>query len=175
MKKSTKVFWAGVLTFALGLVVILNAAVASGAIVIVTGLILLIGGAAQTGLYFMEGKAERKWGSLAIGILTLLLGWSFIANPLSGVISLTTLILVLFAVSGVLQIILGIRERGTPLFWPLLIAGIIPLVLAGVVLSSPAATMLLLGTLLGVHMLASGTSLILLGKYMKQAGVQTVR
>lgn len=172
-KYSTRFLWAGVLTIALGLVVLFNAAVTSGAIVIVTGLVLLIGGAAQVALGFLEEGGGRKWLSLTLGVLTLLLGWSFLSNPLSGVISLTTFLLILLAASGIVQIVFGLRARGTLFFGPFMIAGLISLGLAIILLASPTATMSLLGILLGIHMLASGGYLTLMGMFMKKLNVLT--
>lgn len=170
-KYSARFFWSGVITIVLGLIVLFNATVVSGAIVVVTGLILLLGGAAQVALGFLDDNSSHKWLSIGIGALTLLLGWSFLSNPLTGVISLTTFLLILLAVSGVFQIIFGFRTRGTPYFWPCMIAGLVSLGLALLLMSSPSATMSLLGILLGIHMLASGASLMLMGMFLKTVRV----
>lgn len=170
---ATRFFWAGVLMVALGLVVLFNAAVTSGAIVIVTGLVLLIGGAAQVGLGLLEESTSHKWLSLTLGVLMLLLGWSFLSNPLSGVISLSTFLLILLAASGVVQVVFGFRARGTPFFGPFISAGLISLGLAIILLASPTATMSLLGILLGVHLLATGGYLLLMAMFMKKVRVLT--
>ncbi|GAB3104242.1 hypothetical protein G8770_11490 [Aestuariicella hydrocarbonica] len=168
MNYSTRFFWAGVLTIVLGLVVLFNAAVASGAIVVVTGIVLLIGGAAQVVLGFLEEGSGRKWLTLALGFLTVFLGWSFLSNPLAGIVSLTTFLLILMAASGAVQVLFGLRARGTPFFWPLILSGLASILLAIILLSSPSATISLLGFLLGLHMLASGACLTMVGLYMKK-------
>lgn len=169
MSYSARYFWGGVLTIALGLIVLFNAAVASGAIVIITGLFLLIGGVAQVVLGFLEEEAGSKWLTILLGVLTVLLGWAFLANPLAGIISLATLLLLLLAASGTLQVVLGFQARGTTFFWPLVLAGLLSIILAVILLSSPGATIVLLGTLLGIHLLASGAFLTMMGMFLKKA------
>jgi uncharacterized membrane protein HdeD (DUF308 family) len=168
MKISTKYFWLGVLTMALGVVVLFNAVIASAAIVTVTGIFLLLGGALQIAAGFSaEGLGNRvlTWG---LGGLTVFLGWSFMANPLAGMISLSTLLLILLAASGIVQILFAFRVKGTRFFWPLLLAGLVSVVLAIILLSSPGATLVLLGTLLGVQMLSAGASLTMMGMLFKE-------
>jgi uncharacterized membrane protein HdeD (DUF308 family) len=168
MKISTKYFWLGVLTMALGVVVLFNAVIASAAIVTVTGIFLLLGGALQIAAGFSaEGLSNRvlTWG---LGGLTVFLGWSFMANPLAGMISLSALLLILLAASGIVQILFAFRVKGTRFFWPLLLAGLVSVVLAIILLSSPGATLVLLGTLLGVQMLSAGASLTMMGMLFKE-------
>ncbi len=168
MKISTKYFWLGVLIVALGVVVLFNAVIASVAIVTVTGMFLLLGGALQIALgFWTEGLGHRilTW---CLGALTAFLGWSFMANPLAGIISLSTLLLILLAASGIVQILFAFRVRGTRFFWPLLFAGAVSVVLAIILLSSSGATLVLLGTLLGIQMLSSGASLIMMGVFFKE-------
>jgi uncharacterized membrane protein HdeD (DUF308 family) len=90
------------------------------------------------------------------------------ANPLAGMISLSTLLLILLAASGIVQILFAFRVKGTRFFWPLLLAGLVSVVLAIILLSSPGATLVLLGTLLGVQMLSAGASLTMMGMLFKE-------
>jgi uncharacterized membrane protein HdeD (DUF308 family) len=168
MKISTKYFWLGVLTMALGTVVLFNAVMASAAIVTVTGIFLLLGGALQIALgFWAEGLGSRilTW---CLGALTAFLGWSFMANPLAGIISLSTFLLILLAASGIVQILFAFRVRGTRFFWFLLLAGSVSIVLAIILLSSPGATLALLGILLGVQMLSVGATLASMGMFLKE-------
>lgn len=168
LKISTKYFWLGVLTMALGTVVLFNAVIASAAIVTVTGIFLLLGGALQIALgVWAEGLGTKllTWG---LGALTAFLGWSFMANPLAGIISLSTFLLILLAASGIVQILFAFRVRGTRFFWLLLLAGSVSVVLAIIILSLPGATLTLLGTLLGVQMLSAGASLTMMGRFFKE-------
>ena len=60
MKISTKYFWLGLLIIALGVVVLFNAVTASAAVVTVTGIFLLLGGALQIAVGFTaEGLGNK--------------------------------------------------------------------------------------------------------------------
>ena len=168
MKISTKYFWLGLLIIALGVVVLFNAVTASAAVVTVTGIFLLLGGALQIAVGFTAEGLGNRVLTWCLGGLTVFLGWSFMANPLAGMISLSTLLLILLAASGIVQILFAFRVRGTRFFWPLLLAGSVSVVLAIILLSSPGATLVLLGTLLGIQMLSSGASLLMLGMFFKE-------
>jgi uncharacterized membrane protein HdeD (DUF308 family) len=168
MKISTKYFWFGVLTMALGTVVLFNAVIASAAIVTVTGVILLLGGASQIVLGFWDEGLGTKVLTWGLGALTAFLGLSFMANPLAGMISLSTLVLIIMAASGIVQILFAFRVRGTRFFWLLLLTGSVSVVLAIIILSSPGATLALLGTLLGIQMLSAGASLTAMGMFFKE-------
>jgi len=169
LKISTKYFWLGLLTMALGTVVLFNAVIASAAIVKVTGIFLLLAGALQIALgFWAEGLGNRvlTW---FLGAMTAFLGWSFMANPLAGIISLTTVLLFILAASGIIQILFAFRVKGTRFFWLLILAGSVSVMLAIVLLSSPDATLALLGTLLGFQMLSAGASLTMMGIFFKEA------
>jgi uncharacterized membrane protein HdeD (DUF308 family) len=167
-KISTKYFWLGVLTMALGTVVLFNAVIASAAIVSVTGIFLLLGGALQIALGFWAEGLRNRILTWCLGALTAFLGWSFMANPLAGMISLSTFLLILLAASGIVQILFAFRVRGTRFFWFLLLAGSVSVVLAIILLSSPDATLALLGILLGVQMLSVGATLASMGMFLKE-------
>jgi uncharacterized membrane protein HdeD (DUF308 family) len=168
MKTSTKFFWLGVLIIALGVFVLFNAMIASLAIVTVTGIFLLLGGALQIAVGFSAEGLGNRVLTWCLGGLSVFLGWSFMANPLAGIISLSTFLLILLAASGIVQILFAFRVRGTRFFWPLLLAGAVSVVLAIILLSSPGATLVLLGTLLGIQMLSSGASLTMMGMFFKE-------
>ena len=168
MKISTKYFWLGLLIIALGVVVLFNAVTASAAVVTVTGIFLLLGGALQIAVGFTAEGLGNRVLTWCLGGLTVFLGWSLMANPLAGMISLSTLLLILLAASGIVQILFAFRVRGTRFFWPLLLAGSVSVVLAIILLSSPGATLVLLGTLLGIQMLCSGASLTMMGMFFKE-------
>jgi len=90
------------------------------------------------------------------------------ANPLAGIISLSTLLLIILAGSGIVQVLFAFRVKGTRFFWPLLLAGLVSVVLAIILLLSPGATLALLGILLGVQMLSAGASLTVMGMFLKE-------
>jgi uncharacterized membrane protein HdeD (DUF308 family) len=168
MKSSTRLILVGVATLVLGVLALGNAAIASLAVVTMTGGVLLVGGGLQIIGGFSVTSPGGKLFAWLTGALMVFLGWSFIANPLDGVLSLSLLILILLAAGGLLRIVFAWRLRATSGFWPMLISGVLSILLAAYVLSSPEATMLLLGVLLGVEMLLNGLGLILFGQFLRK-------
>jgi uncharacterized membrane protein HdeD (DUF308 family) len=168
MKNSTKLIALGVVIALLGVIVLGNAALASLAMVTLTGGFLLIGGGIQiVGGFSVDGTGGKVFAWL-MGALMVFLGWSFVANPLEGIVSLSMLILILLAAGGVLRIVFAWRVRTSPFFWPLLLSGALSVTLALYILSSPEATMLLLGTLLGIEMIFNGFGLLSFGMHLRK-------
>ncbi|MCL4675451.1 MAG: DUF308 domain-containing protein [Pararhodobacter sp.] len=167
MKNSTKLVLLGVVTLVLGVLALGNAAIASLAVVTMTGGVLLVGGGLQIIGGFSVDSPGGKLFAWAMGALMVFLGWSFIANPLDGILSLSLLILILLAAGGVLRIVFAWRLRNASGFWMMLVSGVLSILLAAYVLSNPEATMLLLGTLLGVEMLLNGVGLIFFGRFLR--------
>jgi uncharacterized membrane protein HdeD (DUF308 family) len=173
MKDSTKWILMGVLTVILGVIVLGNTAIASVAVAVMAGIMLLIGG----GLNIVGGFAVESTGgklfAWIIGAVMVLLGWSLLSQPLQGVISLSMAILILLIVGGIARIFMALRMSGTAYFWPMIASGIMSLVLAWVIWSNaaaePATLFNLLGLILGIEMLFDGVGLILMGLFAKSA------
>ena len=173
MSESTKWILMGILTIVLGAIVLGNTAVASVAVAVMAGAMLLIAG----GLQVVGGfSIETFWGKVfawVMGVLMLLLGWSLLAHPLQGVISLSLAILILLVAGGIVRIIVSFRMSGTSFFWPMLLSGVLSLVLAGIIWSNakaePATLFNLLGLLMGIEMLLDGFGLVFLGLFTKRA------
>jgi len=169
MSESLKWTFLGLAMIVFGVIVLGNTVVASLAIATLTGALLLAGGVMQfIGGLSIEGMGGKLFAWL-MGAMMAFLGWSFLAHPLQGVISLSVLILLLIAAGGVMRIIFSFGMSGTGLFWPMLISGILSLGLAVFIWGNPAATVQLLGILLGIEMLFDGIGLILIGMFAKAA------
>ena len=163
--------WAllGVLSIILGALALGNVALASMAVATMTGAMLLIAGAFQVAAGFTVEGTGPKVFALLLGLLLVFLGWSFLANPLEGMISLTMLIAVLLAVSGVLRIAFSLQMRGTGLFGLMLLSGIVPLLFAVYIwMNFEVATMTLLGAFLGIELVFNGIGLVMVGFFVKR-------
>lgn len=154
---------------------------------IVSGVILLIGGiaallapfAASLAATLYVGAAfavagvlhivkafrdteDRAWNG-AFGVLGVLLGLSFLINPLGGMVSLTIVLGVLFFVSGLLQLYLTWKRRTTDSVWLLGISGLVSLALALLILFNFfAATVTLPGIVLAIELITTGAALLFL-------------
>jgi len=162
----------GLLSVVFGVVVLGAPFVASLAITTLTGILLLISGVLQIMSGFSTEGFANKLLAWLMGLVMGFLGWSFLSNPLAGVLTLTTIVLILLAASGIVRIILSMQMRGTQLFWPTLISGVVSLGLAIYVWGTPGS-IAFIGIILGVEMLFNGFGLIFMAFHVKNADTQT--
>ncbi|MEM7090470.1 MAG: DUF308 domain-containing protein [Pseudomonadota bacterium] len=163
----------GLLSIAFGIFVLGAPVVASVAVTVVTGVLLLIMGGFQiVGGFTVEG-AGNKILSLIMGAVMLFLGWSFLDHPLQGTLTLAVVMLILFMAGGIARVILSFQMRGTQFFWPTMISGILSIVLAGLIWtyvgSEPSVLMSILGIFLGIEMLFNGFGLVFMAFFVKNA------
>lgn len=166
----------GLLSIVFGVIVLGAPVVASLAIVTLTGVLLLCAGAFQiVGGISIEGTGNKILAIL-MGVIMVFLGWSFLSHPLAGTVTLATAFLILFAAGGIARIILSFQMRGTGLFVPTLVSGLLSLALAVWVWSyasaEPAVLRGLLGTLLGIEMLFNGFGLLFMALFLRSGGQQ---
>lgn len=153
----------GFLSVAFGLLVLGNTVIATLAVATLTGAVLLISGVFQAagGVTSAAATGSRIFGIL-VGLLMGFLGVNFLFNPLEGAVSLTMLVMLLLVASGGLRIVFSWRMRETPFFWPMLFSGTLSVLLAAYIFANfAAASMTLLGILLGIELLLNGSGLIL--------------
>ncbi len=152
----------GVLALGAPVVASLSVTTLTGILFLLIGALQLVGGA----------SGDEGWGTKAfnilMGALMVFLGWSFVAHPLEGTISLAMLVVLLLGTSGVIRLIYGYRMKQTRFFWPMLITGVLSLLLAGYILANFAtASVAILGILLGVELLFNGFGLIVMGLFLR--------
>ncbi|PCH67825.1 MAG: hypothetical protein COC12_10920 [Rhodobacteraceae bacterium] len=157
----------GILSIVFGFVVLANPIAASVTVTVLAGFMFAISGGIQIFAGF-SGEGGAKWMGLALGLLMLFLGASLIFRPLEGVISLATLVTIIFAASGVTRLITAYQMRTTPFFWPMLLSGALSLLLAGYITANffviaPS----LLGILLGIELLFNGAGLVMLAFFLR--------
>lgn len=169
MKDWVKFLALGILSIAFGVFVLGAPVVASFAVTTVTGVLLLvIGGLQVVGGFSGEGFFQKAFAIL-MGVVMVILGWSFLANPLEGTISLALMVMILLGVSGIVRLIFSWRMRQTQFFWPMLISGAASVLLAAYIwMNFAAASVALLGIMLGVELLFNGFGLILLALFVRK-------
>jgi uncharacterized membrane protein HdeD (DUF308 family) len=108
----------------------------------------------STGAFFWE---------LLVGILYILIGVYLLAHPVAGLMSLTFALAVYLLLEAILEFLLGFKLRPLPGSGWLLFDGIVTLVLAVMIWRTwPSSSAWVLGTLVGISMLFSGTSRLML-------------
>ncbi len=174
MKDWIKWLILGLLSIAFGIFVLGAPVVASIAVTVTTGVLLLISGGIQTVAGFTAEGVGNKILTILMGLVMLILGWSFLDHPLQGTITLSMFVLILFAVSGAARIAFSFQMRGTGFFLPTLISGLVSLVLAIVIwvnaAQDPTWLLQLLGILLGIELIFNGVGLVMLGLFQRKNG-----
>lgn len=162
----------GGLSIIAGIIVLGNVVAASAAVTIVTGVMFMLAGGFQVvAAVAAEGVGRTVIGVL-IGALMAFLGVSFMSNPLEGMISLTSLVMIMLAASGILRIWFAFRMREEmTFFWVEIVSGGLSVVLAiWVYANFLTATQILLGTMLGIELLLNGVGLVVFALFIRKVG-----
>ncbi len=166
---TTSILW-GILLIVCGMFAVAVPLLAAVAVNALVAWLIFVAGAVHLILAFRVHGAGSKIWKLLVGLAYLFLGGYLIVHPLLGVSSLTLLLAVLFLVEGVFDIILFFRMR--PLHgssW-VLIDGLITLVLGAMIyLQWPSSSAWAIGTLVGVSLIISGVSRVMLSMAVRRA------
>jgi uncharacterized membrane protein HdeD (DUF308 family) len=153
----------GIVLVILGVLAIIVPPIATIAITILVGWLLLISGAAGLAMTFMTRGAPGFWWSLLSGLLGIAAGLVLLIWPLPGAFSLTYLLIAFFTVEGILTIMFALehkKELSGRWGW-MLASGIVDLILAVMILAGlPSSAGWAIGLLVGINMVFGGTSLI---------------
>jgi uncharacterized membrane protein HdeD (DUF308 family) len=154
----------GVLLVIAGFVILGNAAFATAVSVFFLGWMAVIGGiVALVASLFRIGRGGF-WPALISGSLLLVIGIVILRNPAASVVTLTLLAGTLFLVGGIMRLVAAFQvdqNRGIMIF-----SGIVSLGLGLIVLFNLfAASLTLLGVLIGVQALMDGITLLALGRW----------
>jgi uncharacterized membrane protein HdeD (DUF308 family) len=163
------VIW-GVSLIVLGMVAIASPFLAAVAVsALIAWLIVLAGGVHLVLAFHAHGAGSLIW-KLLVGVAYVCFGIYMIVHPVLSVTSLTLLLASLFLVEGVLDIVLFFRMR--PLHgsaW-VLTDGIITLLLGLMIyMQWPSSSAWAIGTLVGVSMIISGLTRVMLSLAVRQA------
>lgn len=128
------------------------------------GFFFLLLGIAQT----FQGFSIREWGgflwTVAVGLLTLVVGGVLIANPVQGAATLTVLVGVLLFLLGGAKIAYSISMRPTSGWIWVLVSGILSVVLGLIIFTNfPWSAVNVLGLFLGVELTFNGVMLLMTG------------
>jgi len=153
----------GIILLALGLAAIVLPLIATVAIAIVIGWLLLMSGIVGLIATFRMRRAPGFWWSLLSAILAIAVGLMLLQSPLAGALSLTLLLTVFFIVEGVASIFYALEHKrelsGRWSFFVL--SGVLDLFLASIIiLGLPSTAAWALGLLVGINMVFGGSAVI---------------
>ena len=165
VKKATGWFIAiGVLFIVLGIFAIAEPFAAGLGVTLLVGWLLVIGAVAHFIAAFKGGGARHVILQLLVGIVYLIGGLYFLTHTIMGVSTLTLLLSGVILAEGVLEILAYFRLRNMHAASWLLINGVVTLLLGGLIwFHWPSSSVWAIGTLVGVNLLMTGISRLMLG------------
>ncbi len=156
---------AGVAAIAFPLVSTIAAKISIGWIFLAAGLVIII-----------HAFSIQRWGGflmeLLLGVLYLIAGGWLAFFPFTGIITLTIVLAALFLFEGVVEVIMAVRARAHEGWVWLLLSGLVA-VAVGVLIAAelPSSAAWAIGLLVGVNLLSTGISFIVLAMAGRRGGV----
>jgi uncharacterized membrane protein HdeD (DUF308 family) len=153
----------GIILIILGIAAIVLPVIATLAITIVIGWLFLISGVVGLVTTFWMRHAPGFWWSLLSAIIAIIAGILLLLWPITGMVSVTLVLIAFFVIEGIATIMYAIEHRNqiTGRWGWMLTSGIIDLILAGIILAGlPGTAEWALGLLVGINMLFGGVAMI---------------
>ena len=130
--------------------------------VFVAWLLVFSGGVHLVFAWYTRTNKGFLW-ELLVGILYICIGAYLLVHPVAGLMSLTIALAIYLTLEAVLEFVLGFTLRPLPGSGWLLFDGIVTLILAVMIWRTwPSSSEWVIGTLVGISMLFSGTSRLIL-------------
>ena len=153
----------GIVLVLLGFAAIVLPVVATLAFTLVIGWLFLISGGVGLVTTFWMRSAPGFWWALLSAVIALAAGVILILWPISGVLSLTLVLIAFFVVEGVATLMYAFEHKAqlSGRWGWMLASGIVDLILAGIIFAGlPGTAAWALGLLVGINMLFGGTAMI---------------
>ena len=153
----------GIVLLVLGSAAIVVPAVATVAVEILIGWLVLVSGIIGLAMTLrVRGTPGFGW-SMVSAIVGIVAGIVLLAWPLSGALSLTVILSVFLAMEGIASIMYALEHRRehSPRWSFMLVSGIVDLILAGMIFAGlPATAAWAIGLLVGINLIFGGVALI---------------
>jgi uncharacterized membrane protein HdeD (DUF308 family) len=160
----------GIVLVVLGLIAIVLPPIATLAVEILLGWLFLISGIMGLITTFWMRQAPGFWWALLSAVLGIGAGLVLLAWPLSGVLSLTLVLIVFFTIEGVASIMFALEhKRELSGRWGFMLAsGVVDLIVAAIVLMGlPGTAAWAIGLLVGINMVFGGSALIAMAMHAR--------
>jgi len=155
---------AAILFIVVGLFAIIEPTVAGLGVALLVGWLLIFGGISHVISAFEGGGARRVLFQILAGVVFLLGGYYLLSHPLMALGTLTLLLAAVILVEGVCEIVTYFRLRDEQASGWMLANGILALVLGGMIwLQWPSSSVWAIGTLVGVNLLFTGITRLMVG------------
>jgi uncharacterized membrane protein HdeD (DUF308 family) len=167
----------GIILLTLGVVAIVLPPIATIAVEIIIGWLLLISGIVGLITTLRMRHVAGFWWSLVSAVLGIAAGLVLLRWPLNGALSLTFILTVFFVIEGVASILYALehkRELSGRWGW-MLISGAVDLVLASIILLGlPGTAAWAIGLLVGINMVFGGSAVMAMALHARTIAPGTV-
>jgi uncharacterized membrane protein HdeD (DUF308 family) len=160
----------GVLLIICGILAVALPFMAAVAVSVVVAWLIVFAGIVHLILAFHAHSAGSVIWKLLVGLAYLIFGGYLIVHPVLGVASLTLLLGCLFLIEGILNIVLFFKMRSLRGSSWVLVDGIVTLILGLMIyLQWPSSSLWAIGTLVGISMIISGVTRVMLSTAVRKA------
>jgi uncharacterized membrane protein HdeD (DUF308 family) len=167
----------GIVLVVLGLLAIVVPPIATLAVEILFGWLFLISGIVGLVTTYWMRQAPGFWWSLLSAVLGIAAGIVLLVWPLSGVLSLTLILIVFFTIEGIASIMYALEhKRELSGRWGFMLAsGIVDLIVAGIIfVGLPGTAAWAIGLLVGINMVFGGSALIAMAMHAREIDPRTM-
>ena len=161
----------GTVLLVLGLLAIVVPQIATIAVAVFIGWILLVSGAVGLLATFRMRTAPGFWWSLISAILGIVAGILLFRSPVSGALSLTVILTAFLANEGIVSILFALEHKRelSGRWGAMLFSGLVDLVLAGIIVEGlPGTAAWAIGLLIGVNLVFGGSALIAMALHARE-------
>ncbi len=164
----------GIVLLIVGVLALAAPLVTGLSITLMIGILMIIGGVAQCILAFKVGAFGRGVLVFLMGVLMVVVGVYMVNQPAAALASMTLFLAAYFIVTGIVELFAAFGVRPAEGWGWMLVNGIVTLLLGLMIWRQfPLSGVWALGTLFGIKLLFSGSSLLGLGMAVRR-GVETV-
>jgi len=164
----------GVLLICLGVMAVGSPLIAAIAVNVLIAWLIVLAGIVHLIVAFHTREAGSMIWRFLVGLAYICFGVYLIARPAVGVASLTLVLASLFLVEGVLDILLFFKVRTVARSTWILFDGIVTLLLGAMIyMQWPSSSAWAIGTLVGVSLIFSGVTRVMLSFAVRKAAATT--
>jgi uncharacterized membrane protein HdeD (DUF308 family) len=165
----------GVILLVLGLAAIVLPPIATIAVEIIVGWLILASGIVGMVTTLRMRRAPGFWWSLASAVLAIVAGIVLLRWPLSGTVSLTLILTVFLVIEGLTSIFFALEHRRelSGRWGAMLLSGVIDLILAGIIFAGlPGTAAWAIGLLIGINLVFGGSALIAMALHARKGDLR---
>lgn len=160
----------GALLVVAGVLAIISPVIASMAVVVMLGWILIVSGIVQAISLIGARQVPHFWLQLISVILAALIGFLFLRDPAQGLQTITLLLIVFFMMEGISKVVFALTIRPFPNWGWVLASGLVGILLSILLWSNlPVTALWLVGLLLGIELISVGAAIGYLAWQVRQS------